>query len=194
MHRLIMEQSIGRKLLPGEEIDHINGDGLNNQRSNLRIATRQENQRNMKRHSDSRSPYIGVYHNPRYNKPYTVKITIDYTNVHLGRFDTIEEAAAHRDKAVLKLFGPYVQLNFEDRRDEFLEEVKNGFDPFPPKRVYASKHPGIGKGQYNRWLARVYTDGKQIHVGSFSSEDEAVRARAEYLESHNIEDKCRIKK
>jgi hypothetical protein len=146
-------------------------------------------------HSDSASPYIGVYYNPRYKAPYQAKITIDYRNVHLGRFETAEEAAEHRDKAALKLFGRHVQLNFPNKVDEYRAEIAQGFDPYPQERKYTSKHPGVSyQAGIKKWKATAYTKGKQIHVGVYDTEDEAVVARSDYLDEHGIKDKCRVRK
>jgi len=195
MHRMVMEMKVSRKLRTGEEVDHIDGNPLNNQSENLRIVGRVENQRNQRHHSDSKSPYIGVYYNPRYKLPYQVKITIDYKNIHLGRFDTADKAAEHRDKAVLKLFGRYVQLNFPEKYDEYLTEIKSGFDPYPPKRKYSSKHPGISyQAGIKKWKATAYIKGDQIHIGVYDTEDEAVVARSEYLKANGMEDKNRVKR
>lgn len=43
MHRIVMERKLGKPLPPGMHVDHIDGDGLNNQRDNLRLVTPQEN-------------------------------------------------------------------------------------------------------------------------------------------------------
>src|SRR6266498_2819191 len=62
MHHLIL------KVTPGREVDHIDGNPRNNQRSNLREATRQQNALNQKRRSSNTSGYIGVYWASHANK------------------------------------------------------------------------------------------------------------------------------
>jgi len=46
LHRVILERILGRKLREGEECDHIDGDGLNNRRCNLRLVDHRRNMRN----------------------------------------------------------------------------------------------------------------------------------------------------
>jgi hypothetical protein len=55
MHRMIMRPP------KGMVVDHINGNGLDNRRCNLRICTRQENARNRRKHADGKSRFLGVY-------------------------------------------------------------------------------------------------------------------------------------
>jgi len=65
MHRIIME-----RMNPGfkGEIDHVDRNGLNNQYSNLRIATRSQNQANRKLNENNNSGYKGVHWNQAMNK------------------------------------------------------------------------------------------------------------------------------
>ncbi len=70
MHRFIM------KAKKGEMIDHIDGDGLNNQKSNLRFCTNSENQKNKKPKVGGTSKYLGVsLHSP--NNKWVAKIVIN---------------------------------------------------------------------------------------------------------------------
>jgi hypothetical protein len=111
-HREIMEQILGRKLLKTEHVDHIDGNGLNNNPENLRIATRTENMRNQKKKSGNRSSqYKGVNFYKRYNK-WQSRATVNYKSVSLGYYDTEIEAAIAYDNFVKKEFGEFAKTNF----------------------------------------------------------------------------------
>ena len=102
MHRLIMNPP------PGMVTDHINGNGLDNSRNNLRNCTPEQNRQNTRPRKKS-SQYIGVY--PRGDKWYA-KIKHQGIVHYLGPFDTEIEAAKARDQKARELFGPYAWLNF----------------------------------------------------------------------------------
>jgi hypothetical protein len=92
------------------EVDHIDGDGLNCRRSNLRLATRVQNSRNSKRPSDNTSGFKGVSRSKGRRK-WRVRIGINGTHKHLGCFRTKEEAAQAYDQAALRLFGQFARVN-----------------------------------------------------------------------------------
>lgn len=100
MHRLIMNCP------GGMEIDHINGDSLDNRRDNLRIVTRAQNLRNRKTFKNSKSGFKGVVYNPINGK---WKVIINF-----GTYDTAEEAAKAYVKAIEKLFGVAAKLNISE--------------------------------------------------------------------------------
>lgn len=76
----------------GCEVDHIDGDGLNNRESNLRICSRKENLRNVGLRSSNRSGFKGVHKRSDRNKWQAQIRDSDGKNKHLGYFDTPEEA------------------------------------------------------------------------------------------------------
>lgn len=104
MHRVIM----GAK--PGEQIDHINGDGLNNCKSNLRRCTHQENHFNEGLSKNNTSGYKGVSWCKR-DKKWIAQIAPHGKNKYLGRFDCKHEAAEAYNEAAKKHFGEFARLN-----------------------------------------------------------------------------------
>lgn len=104
MHRVIMDAP------KGVFIDHIDGNGLNNQRSNLRFATRSQNSQNMRLRKTSVSGYKGVCWNKK-DKVWISRISVEGKPIHLGSFKEKEAAAAAYNIAALMYFGEFAFLN-----------------------------------------------------------------------------------
>ena len=102
LHRIIMD------VMSKSDVDHIDGNPLNNQRNNLRICTHQQNCLNNRGCGKSR--YKGVYKIKN-----TIYSRIQYNGIdrYLGSFKTEEEAAMAYDKEALVLFGEFANLNFK---------------------------------------------------------------------------------
>lgn len=95
----------------GMEVDHINSDGLDNRRSNLRMATTTQNHANMRLRSDNKSGFKGVSFDPQKGK-FAARI-YHLGKLHwLGRYDTAESAALAYDEAARNIFGEFARLNF----------------------------------------------------------------------------------
>jgi len=108
IHQIILERMLGHKNF--EMVDHIDGDGLNNQRSNLRPATYQENNMNRLKGENKSSVYKGVYKHSKCSG-YISQIILNRYNIYLGYFNTEEEAAEAYNKKAIELFGEYAKLN-----------------------------------------------------------------------------------
>ena len=112
MHRVILERKLGRKLRPGEEVDHINGDKTDNRRENLRLATNAQNCANQgKPKGTYSSEYKGVHWNKQ-NKKWRARIMVDGKLIHLGYFTDEMDAASAYDEAAMEYFGEFAKLNF----------------------------------------------------------------------------------
>lgn len=83
---------------PQGQIDHIDRDRANNRISNLRVVTNAENNRNKKMHPTSTTGINGVSFYKRSGK-WRAQIAVNQVRMCLGYFDTIDEAAAAREKA-----------------------------------------------------------------------------------------------
>ena len=102
MHRAILD------VPQGMYTDHINHDGLDNQRANLRICTPSENKAHSRKYKNNKSGYMGVHRDKDRGK-WTAQIN---SNHYLGRFDDPMKAARAYDKAALELHGEFATLNF----------------------------------------------------------------------------------
>lgn len=97
----------------GMVIDHINGDGLDNRRENLRVCTHAQNSRNSKKHGapgQASSPFKGVTRDESREK-WTAKISVDGKTMNLGRFDSETAAALAYDEAAKTFYGEFARLN-----------------------------------------------------------------------------------
>ncbi len=105
LHREIMGAA------KGTMVDHINGDGLNCTRSNMRLASKSENQRNCRKPSNNTSGHKGVYWHKGVGK-WRAHIRVDGKRICIGDFANLEDAALAYDAAARKHHGEFARLNF----------------------------------------------------------------------------------
>lgn len=105
MHRVILG-IVDPKLY----VDHKDRNGLNNQKSNLRICTHSQNMANRRSRVNSTSKYLGVHRCRQYNK-WRAEIGKDKKITFLGRFDEEIEAALAYNKKAIELHGEFANLN-----------------------------------------------------------------------------------
>jgi hypothetical protein len=161
MHRLILAAPDG--LL----VDHINGNGLDNRGSNLRLATNAQNAQNCAGRFGSVSKFKGVAFHRRH-KCWIAKIAHQARAYHLGYFNSEVEAARAYDQKARELFGEFARLNFpnESIAPQGRREIK-------PTSVYKGIAWVSTRGI---WTARLNAHGRRIYIGSFVDETEAALA------------------
>lgn len=164
MHRQIMNPP------DNTGIDHIDGDKLNNCRSNLRLANQSQNNQNARPRHSSTSRYKGVYWD-EYHGRWSACIHTNNRKIYLGRYITQKEAALAYNAAAIEYFGEYACLNniVDDPFDIPVAE------PSAPK---SSCFLGVTWDKSrNLWYAKIQVNGRCINIGRFADEIEAANAR-----------------
>lgn len=117
MHRAIAAKILGRSLARNEQVDHADGNRLNNRRANLRVVTNQQNGFNKKPYIGT-SHYKGVFWNKQKGK-WAAALSLTESNAkrkyHVGFFAQELDAALAYDVAAIQLFGQHAYLNLIGR-------------------------------------------------------------------------------
>lgn len=101
MHRLVMKCDDDMQV---DHIYHVKNGVVDNRKKNLRVCNNQQNNFNKGITKSNKSGYVGVL---KVKNKWIAQITFNYKNIHLGVFDTVEEAIDARKKAEIKYFGEY---------------------------------------------------------------------------------------
>lgn len=137
MHRMILGITDAQV-----QVDHVDRNGLNNQRGNLRIATRSQNRGNIVS-AVGASPYKGVH--PRGDLYWTAKVA----NLFLGFYDSETQAALAYDQAALSLFGEFALLNFPDASEADRADAAAARHPAHADKSHCPKgHPYSGENLF----------------------------------------------
>jgi len=197
MHRLI----IGAQ--PGQQVDHVNGNSLDNRRSNLRLCTPRENIRNMHRsRNQQRGGLKGLKRNSSGRWSACIRAgAIDGNGfcrtLSVGTFTTKEQAARAYDSAARHFFGEFAALNFLDGRDEGFrvggarpERMAPESGPKPLRVTVRKSRPAPSKSGFlgvalqadgargKPWRAFFPSQTcRAAYVGAFDTAFEAARAR-----------------
>lgn len=162
MHRAILNPP------PGMQTDHINGDGLDNRRCNLRICTPSQNLANSRKRKGTTSQYKGVSWGQK-SQCWTAAIDEGGQDVYLGHFDDEEEAAIAYNYAARRLYGEYARLNPVPGRPPLPGRLKK-------RSGKTSRYVGVSWSlRYQCWRAEIRVNYKLIWLGRFDSEEEAAR-------------------
>lgn len=105
MHRFILNAP------PGVDVDHVNGDTLDNQRSNLRWANDSQNAANRRYLPTNTSGFRGVCFNKKAGK-WQAGIKHQGKSIYLGIYDDVEAAARAYDAMARRVFGEFAVFNF----------------------------------------------------------------------------------
>ena len=164
MHRIILERKLGRPIAQGMVVDHVNGNGLDNRRENLREATQAQNLRNLRLRSDNTSQYKGVSRISSHTWEATINEQV------IGYFDTALDASFAYDKAALEQYGEFARLNHP------LEQVLAWA---PPVRQFGRKSGNGYRGVQpvgERWQAEIKHKKQRRTLGFFDTAEEAALA------------------
>ena len=104
MHRFIS------KAPKGLEVDHEDGNGLNNQKQNIRVCTTSQNQKNRGKQANNTSGFKGVTWNKRVGRWYA-QIQNNKKQISIGLFDCPIEAAKAYNAAAIKYHGEFAKIN-----------------------------------------------------------------------------------
>jgi hypothetical protein len=167
MHREIL----GGVLLPGLVGDHVNRDGLDNRRSNLRVATYRQNCSN--RTKMTRKKFLGVHPN---GVGFYAKIKLPTGVVHLGTYILEDDAALAYNRAAKAHHGEFASLN---------DVLDDGRGLSSGRRLGASGLRGVVK-RGKKWLAIGSSPRRQKHLGSFSTPEEAAAAVQNFKETNQL--------
>ncbi len=162
MHRLIMNTP------DGMDTDHINGDGLDNRKSNLRICSHSENMRNQR----SDTSHKGVHYVPS-RKIYIARIIVNKVTKEVGRFVSLVAAACAYDYAAKEHYKEFSRLNFPGGQPLTPVEIENQRFKRGKSSVYLGVYWWEKRG---KWQVKIGVNYKSITVGYFSTELEAAKA------------------
>ena len=117
MHRMVIDAQHNQR------VGHMNGNGLDNRKSNLRICTNAQSRMNAQKRTKGTSKYKGAsWH--KLEQRWISKIKMNGETIHLGYFKNEQEAAIAYDNAALKYFGEFARLNFQTEKAEIKKLVK----------------------------------------------------------------------
>ena len=175
LHRFVASRMLGRDLEHHEFVDHINGNTLDNRRSNLRVCTHKQNTRNSKLSKANRTGYKGV----AFRKGnWIAEISPDGKKVYLGRFASAIDAAIAYNIAAKKYYSEYAKFND-------IDGWENCIPQHPPrkKRTNYTSKPYYTRVRYQgkRWSLIVKRDGKEKTIMSCDTEEEARNYEQRYI-------------
>lgn len=187
LHRLLMGLT---DFKDKRVVDHINGNSLDNRKSNLRVCTIKENVRNRGPSTLNTTGYKGVF---KTRCGFVAKITVDRKTLHLGNYILKEDAAMAYDIAAIRHFKEFAWLNFK-------METYTQNDFIPPKSVHPKEKYLNRKGdrvsstglkgvifmnKKKHYRVSKMIEGKNYYLGSFKELELARLAYENFINDLN---------
>lgn len=174
MHRVILGVTDSKTL-----IDHINGNGLDNRKQNLRICSNAQNSRNRDKVKNNSSGFKGV----SYNKKllcFESKIGLDNKTINLGLYRTEIEAAIAYNEAAVKYHGQFARLNNISFEQQAIK----------PERIKRTKtcdyHGVFYVSSIDRWRATFVMNKQKYYIGQFKNAQDAAIAYNKKIKELNL--------
>ena len=175
MHRLVMDATD-----PDIHIDHIGHDLADNRKSQLRIATRNENMHNTKLSKSNTTGRTGVYYDKDRGR-WRAAIRVNGKLIYLGLYDSFEEACKAREMAENTYFKEF-KCNDDPSPDEVISITTHRLST-----ANKSGHTGVCfDSSRNNWRAFLTVNGKQLSIGAYPTYEEACIAREEAEREHKL--------
>ena len=178
MHRVLMNAP------EAMQVDHINHNGLDNRKENLRICSHIENSRNRRGNKNTTSKYKHVSRMPHSNANAAKKWALVVKKKSYGQYISEVEAALAADEIAKELYGEYAYLNFPNGPSpEELATIKEEHDAYRAYRATfevekQSEQAGVSwERQTATWRAHICWKGKHKYLGIFKTEQEAIDVR-----------------
>jgi hypothetical protein len=180
---LIMSRFILNINDPKILVDHIDHNKLNNQKENLRLANKAENNRNkLISSTKTSSKFKGVFKLDNFK--YLASIGYNYKQIHIGIFSTEEDAARAYNRRAKELFGEFAHFNDVSGWDTFSIDDHKCI----PSRSSSYKGVVYDKSR-NLWISRIYFNGDDISIGRFRTENDAAVAYNNFIINNKISNK-----
>jgi len=166
MHRLLTDAG------KGQQVDHIDGNGLNNQKANLRLCSQSQNNVNGRKRAGSSSQHKGVTWRKDTGK-WQAQAWANGKRYSLGCYQSEERAALAYNRFMVDQFGEFVRQN----------DVPDDLPPEPPALKYRGNYTSQYRGVclvHGKWHAQAHEQGRVIHLGFYDSEVLAAQAYNEH--------------
>jgi hypothetical protein len=179
MHRAIL----GLGAYDGKiQVDHINGNKLDNRKENLRICSQSENQFNRGTRKDNSTGFKGVHKKKRLDLGYLAVITAFKKTHIIGHYNSAKDAALAYDKKAIELHGTFSRLNFD------YSYVITAADPQKRTRSFTNStskrrrvcSSGFRGASFNKsknsFASYITVNKKTVNLGTFKTAIEAAMA------------------